>query len=271
MKRPLRWLALAAVASLAACVLTGKGFQTLALDFRLAETLVAGVQREVHTSFYPHAVQMKGYFLRVSGHLKPAGGADLPSQVKVSVVNSDAASGRVGFRFNATVRVGSDGNFSVTKKWKQNIAANTAQSVAVEVVGADVPADSEIWLCVDAAKKKGDLGPSCEVDDPGAQDGVHEVRILDNSFDPQSLIIQPGDTVRWVLRGNDQTHTTTEMSGTWDSGFVFVAEGNFFERTFPRSEDGMTFMYSCVTHQGCCEMQGSVLVGTNASPPDDGY
>lgn len=274
MKRRFRWIACGALVALLGalgCVLTAKGFQALVLDFELSEALAAGAAREVHTSFYPHPVQMKGFFLRASGNLKPAGNAALPSQVKVMVVNADADSGRVSFKFNLTVKVDSDGNFSASKKWKKNVEANTLQSVAVQVVGADVPAGSRVWLCLDAAKKKNDFGPSCEMEDGGPGNGLHEVRILDNRFDPKSLLIQPGDTVRWVFRGSDQTHTTTEMNGTWDSGFVFVQEGNFFERTFPVSEDGQTFMYSCVTHQGCCEMQGSILVGASAEPPDDGY
>lgn len=276
MNKRLRWLAVGVLAVLigaTGCVLTAKGFQAISLDFKLAEALVAGEPTEVHTSFYPRQVQMKGFLLRVSGNLQPAGGAALPSQVKVSVVNADATSGNVSLRFNQTVRVDSDGNFNTTKKWKKNINGNTMQTVVVEVVGADVPADSQIWLCIDAAKKKGDFGPSCEMagDDGDTGDSLKIVNVLDDRFDPKSLTIFPGDTVRWVLSGNRQNHTTTEMDGTWDSGFVFVAEGNFFERTFPASEDGRTFMYSCVTHQGCCEMQGSILVGANASPPDDGY
>ena len=268
------WGVLAALLGLLGCVLTAKGFQAVILDFALAEALIAGEQREVHRSFYPDAVEMKGFFLRVSGKLVPAEGADPPSQVKISVTNADATTERVGFRFNLTVRIQDDGNFSATKRWKKNIPANTAQSVSVEPVGADIPLGSQIWLCLDAAKRKGDFGPSCEMEDgsdPGGQGRVHEVRVLDNSFDPRSLTIQPGDTVRWVLRGSDPTHTTTEMNTTWDSGFVLLEEGDVYQRTFPASEDGLTFMYACVTHQGCCEMQGSILVGPNASPPDDGY
>lgn len=274
MKKTVRWLTLggsAALVVLFGCILAPKGFQALALDFQLAEALAAGVQREVHSSLYPHPVEMKRFFVRASGNLKPAGDADLPSQVKVSVVNADADSEKVSYRFNMTVKVDSDGNFVATKRWKKNLPANTLQTVAVQVVGADVPAGSEVWLCLDAAKNKKQFGPSCEMAGGGTDPRIREVRVLDNQFDPKSLTIQPGDTVRWILRGADPTHTTTEMNGSWDSGFVFVAEGNFFERTFPQSEDGQTFMYSCVTHKGCCEMQGSILVGANAAPPDDGY
>ncbi len=84
------------------------------------------------------------------------------------------------------------------------------------------------------------------------------VDVLDNSFQPKSITIQPGDTVRWTLRGSDPTHTTTAMAGNWDSGFAFNMAGAFFERTFPDSEDGMTFEYFCATHRDCCAMQGSV-------------
>lgn len=97
------------------------------------------------------------------------------------------------------------------------------------------------------------------------------ISIVDNAFSPQSPVISPGDTVRWVMNGMDPTHTSTEMNGTWDSGFVFNAQGNFFERTFTTAESGLTFQYFCVTHQASDAMQGSIRVGANAPDPDDGY
>ncbi len=97
------------------------------------------------------------------------------------------------------------------------------------------------------------------------------ISIIDNEFDPRSPVIAPGTTVRWVLDGMDPTHTTTEMNGTWDSGFVFNAQGNFYERTFSASEDGMTFEYFCVTHQASHAMQGSIRVGSGAPDPQPGY
>lgn len=108
-------------------------------------------------------------------------------------------------------------------------------------------------------------------DSPTAPPNKFIISIIDNAFSPQSPVIGPGTTVRWELDGMDPTHTTTEMDGTWDSGFVFNALGNFFERNFPASETGQTFEYFCVTHQASDAMQGSIRVGTDAPDPRDGY
>jgi plastocyanin len=100
---------------------------------------------------------------------------------------------------------------------------------------------------------------------------VTTVEIFDFRFEPKSVTIQPGDTVRWVLRDPTTTHNVVANSGTFDSGFVFTQAGATFERVFPAAEDGQTFEYRCTTHTGCCEMQGSVRVGNAAPPPDPGY
>ena len=97
------------------------------------------------------------------------------------------------------------------------------------------------------------------------------ISIVDSAFVPQSPVIAPGDTVRWRMDGMDPTHTSTAMDGTWDSGFVFNAQGNFFERTFTSAESGRTFQYFCVTHQASEAMQGSIRVGSNAPDPPAGY
>ncbi len=106
---------------------------------------------------------------------------------------------------------------------------------------------------------------------PTAPGGPVVISIVDNAFSPRSPVISPGQTVRWVLDGMDPTHTTTAMNGSWDSGFVFNAQGNFYERTFPATETGRTFEYSCVTHRDSDAMQGSIRVGADAPDPQDGY
>ena len=97
------------------------------------------------------------------------------------------------------------------------------------------------------------------------------VEIFDFEFRPKSLEIQPGQTVRWILRGNDRSHTTTEQNGLWSSGSVFTQDGATFERTFSAQDEGRTFLYYCTSHQGCCQMQGSIRVGSRAPPPDPDY
>lgn len=111
---------------------------------------------------------------------------------------------------------------------------------------------------------------------PPPSNDVVVVNVDDNFFDPKSVQIEPGQTVRWVLRGRMTNHTVTERSdldGTesWDSGFVFQQEGDTFEHTFVQADDGRTFEYLCETHWVSDEMQGSVRVGENAPPPNPGY
>ncbi|TDI45290.1 MAG: hypothetical protein E2P01_10815 [Acidobacteria bacterium] len=98
------------------------------------------------------------------------------------------------------------------------------------------------------------------------------VEILDFSYDPKSIQINAGDTVRWVLVGTNTTHTVTALSGAFDSGFIFLQAGDTYDRTFTQSNNNITFEYSCDTHEGApLNMKGSVSVGTGAPPPMTGY
>lgn len=106
---------------------------------------------------------------------------------------------------------------------------------------------------------------------PPPSSDVVEVTVDDNLYDPKSVTIEPGQTVRWILRGNDTSHTVTANDGTFDSGFTFTSDGATFEHTFAASADGETFEYHCSAHQNCCQMQGSVRVGEDAPPPNPGY
>lgn len=106
---------------------------------------------------------------------------------------------------------------------------------------------------------------------PPPTGNVVEVTVNDNFFDPRSIIIEPGQTVRWVLRGRMTNHTTTARNGEWDSGFVFRQAGATFERTFSQADDDKTFEYLCETHWVSDQMQGSVRVGQDAPPPNPGY
>jgi len=97
---------------------------------------------------------------------------------------------------------------------------------------------------------------------------VITVQVKDFSYEPKSITIEPGDTVRWVLSGSDHTHTVTALNGAFDSGAVFTGSGAMFERRF---DTVGTFDYSCKSHKLCCQMQGSVRVGSNSPPPSPGY
>lgn len=97
------------------------------------------------------------------------------------------------------------------------------------------------------------------------------VQVLDNSFNPQSVTVNPGDTVRWVMAGSAAGHTVTDEGGAFDSGFAFARAGDVFEHQFTSADDGHTFQYRCTSHFVCCRMAGSVRVGATAPPPGPGY
>ena len=102
------------------------------------------------------------------------------------------------------------------------------------------------------------------------------VQVLDFSYDPKQVQINSGDTVRWELVGANPFHTVTSLAmGAFDSTFIFLVPGDFYEHTF--NQNNVTFEYSCSTHALCCvagqigDMKGSVRVGSGAPPPLIGY
>jgi len=97
------------------------------------------------------------------------------------------------------------------------------------------------------------------------------VEVRDFSFEPKSVVVQPGDTVVWRLVGSDHTHSVKAVGGMFGSGFVFTQAGATFQRTFTADEAGKTFEYFCESHYATYAMQGSVRVGANAPPPEPGY
>ena len=100
---------------------------------------------------------------------------------------------------------------------------------------------------------------------------IFTVQVRDFQFDPKSIQINPGDTVRWVLQGQDPTHTSTARDMTWDSEFVFREVNDTYEWTPTDTDNDQTFEYKCITHENSHEMKGSILVGANAPAPDPGY
>jgi plastocyanin len=78
---------------------------------------------------------------------------------------------------------------------------------------------------------------------------IVEVSINDFAFDPESVTISTGDTVRWTNM-DSANHTAT--GSTFDSGIL--EEGDSYEFTF--TETG-TFEYYCSIHP---EMEGTVTV-----------
>ena len=97
------------------------------------------------------------------------------------------------------------------------------------------------------------------------------VSVGDNFFSPQSVMVNPGDTVKWVMIGSAMGHTVTDNGGAFNSGMVFTSTGASFSHTFTAADAGHTFNYICQTHAACCGMRGAVQVGMNAPPPGPGY
>jgi plastocyanin len=104
---------------------------------------------------------------------------------------------------------------------------------------------------------------------PPGSAGVVSVQVGDNFFNPQSVRVEPGQTVQWTLVGQMTNHTVTDTGGAFDSGFL-SRSGATFSHTFGAGDSGRTFNYQCQTHASL-GMKGAVQVGSNAPPPNPGY
>ncbi len=82
---------------------------------------------------------------------------------------------------------------------------------------------------------------------------THVVSVGDSFFNPSSLQIQTGDTVRWQFNGSLGHTTTSDTPGLWDSG---LQSSGFFERTF---NSAGTFGYHCQPH-AAFGMTGTIAV-----------
>ena len=104
--------------------------------------------------------------------------------------------------------------------------------------------------------------------------GSHDVDVVDNSFDPETLTVTAGDEVTWMSSGSNP-HTVTADDGSFDSspdcdGFADSAsgacmdEGESFSHTF--DEPG-TYPYYCKLHgsEGGGGMAGTIVVEAAAS------
>lgn len=95
------------------------------------------------------------------------------------------------------------------------------------------------------------------------------IEVRDFTYEPRQVTINPGDTVRWVYRGADPTHTVTELNGTFASGPGFDRVDAVFEQTF--TSNNTTHNYSCNAHKDTFNMKGSIRVGQEAPSPNPGY
>jgi plastocyanin len=83
--------------------------------------------------------------------------------------------------------------------------------------------------------------------------------IEDDYFEPTDAVVDPGTTLMWINRGQEQ-HTVTSDDGQFDSGVL--EPGDTFLTTV---EGSGTLTYHCTLHP---EMTGSITVGTPAAEGD---
>jgi len=95
---------------------------------------------------------------------------------------------------------------------------------------------------------------------PSATTGT-TVSAKDDMFDPGTLNVQVGTTVRWVNNGK-HPHTVTSNDGKWDSGEL--QPGASYTVTFMTAG---TYKYHCKLHKG---MEGTIVVGEPGKAPVGG-
>lgn len=258
---------------LAACIALPQGLQSFRLFFRLDQTLAAGEQVEAYSTVHPSLLKVRKNFVQIHGSLQAPPGARLPDRLELEVTLTRLDNQAVYYRYRQSLPLAADGSFGKTARFKRNVDPDTLQTVFVRPVGADLAKGTDVAVCVEVAKRKRELssGTGCGPSPPGGGGEVTVVQVLDNSFSPQRVHIQPGDTVRWVLSGSAPNHTVTATNNAFDSGLTLQTQGATFERTFTAAENDRTFEYYCISHQSCCAMQGSVQVGNNAPDPQPGY
>jgi plastocyanin len=112
-------------------------------------------------------------------------------------------------------------------------------------------------------------GPSSSYQQPAAREYSSEpsstarpttivtVGAYDNRFEPQTINVQPGTTVRWVNYGQ-HPHTVTADDDSWDSGDIQPDAS--YSATFNRPG---TYYYYC-RHHSQDRMRGVVIVGSSA-------
>jgi plastocyanin len=89
-----------------------------------------------------------------------------------------------------------------------------------------------------------------------------EVYILDYQFNPQVVIISPGDTIKWTNKdtvAHSATSDTQTGSGAWDSGLLETDKS--YSKTFATPG---TYAYHCTPHPN---MQAIIQVGTTVTIP----
>jgi plastocyanin len=89
------------------------------------------------------------------------------------------------------------------------------------------------------------------------------LRIDDNRFEPQSIRIPPGATVRWVNYGRN-VHTVSTSDENWERDSGDLMPGQPFSVTFDKPG---TYRYHCHHHPG---MEGTIIVGAEPATGTNG-
>lgn len=110
---------------------------------------------------------------------------------------------------------------------------------------------------------------------PLASAKEHEVMVVNNEFQPASLTIAVGDTVRFEWPDGSTNHNVAQVDDenddTYDSGFRSGdAEDGPTNWTLPASYSSAdaTLYYICEPHVSL-DMRGKIIVGNGGSSGDD--
>lgn len=98
---------------------------------------------------------------------------------------------------------------------------------------------------------------------PARPTTVATVGAYDNYFEPKTINVQPGTTVRWVNKGR-HPHTVTAQDDRWDSGDI--APGASYTATFQQLG---AYYYYC-RHHTADKMQGTIVVGSQEGGSERG-
>src|SRR3954447_22031420 len=90
---------------------------------------------------------------------------------------------------------------------------------------------------------------------------VVTVRMIDNAFVPQTLVIDPGTIVRWVNDGRSKHNVVVDAKGPGWSASANVKAGTSYSHEF---ETPGVYGYSCTLHGAPRrQMYGTVIVRTD--------
>ncbi|HWR83083.1 MAG TPA: hypothetical protein VN285_07260 [Candidatus Deferrimicrobium sp.] len=77
---------------------------------------------------------------------------------------------------------------------------------------------------------------------------IHTVNVSDTYFSPETTLIAPGDTVRWIVdAGSHIIHSDTDSPKSWDSGLLDTP-GQTFDLVFAYGDGPGPFAYLCLSH-----------------------